>query len=277
MKLLLPLTILISFPAWALVSSPATVGDGQWSTEFRTTLERGKIEPNESKASFQRAEIDIYQLSLTRGLGSLSFGMDHFFRVDYRYFKSGKEEVGGQVFYNEDQGHTATFTYGFNIVHEAGYTAGVYASISPLITFNRDKFSSPRVDIWALGLQSGMELHSDWLLENSVHYGSGIPGKQNSYLAFTVLVGYRALSYLNLKSGPYAELDLSEHTDAKYDAAFSAPGRSDRIRSMKVGIASFVEIALPSDFFATLGYIQKLGGYDAPATNAAVLNIGAKF
>ena len=71
-------SVTLSFSAHALVSSPATVSEGQWNFEVKTILERGKIEPNGNTDSFQQAEINIYQLSLAKGIGSLGFGSDHF-------------------------------------------------------------------------------------------------------------------------------------------------------------------------------------------------------
>ena len=273
--------LVFGLQAHALVSSPSTVTSGEWAIESKSTSERGKVEPNENKDSFQSAKINIYQLSAAYGLSGISFGNDHFLRLDYRYFTSGKEEVGGQVFYEEDTGNAATLTYGFNFVHEPVYSAGMYASVSPLASYNKDKFSSPRVDLWALGLRSGLEFNSNWFTENSIHYGSGQPGRQNSYLAFTNVVGLKLSGAtewpVTLKFGPYAELDLQERADAKYDAAFSAPGRTDRIRSMKVGVIGGVDINLPSNWYLSGGYVQKLGGYDAPATNALFVSVGVKF
>lgn len=280
------ITLLFSFlissaQSYALVSSPSTVANGEWVIEAKSIFERGKVEPNENKDSYQQAEINIYQLALSHGLTGSSFGSDHYFRVDYRYFTSGKEEAAGQVFYEKDTGNVATLTYGFNLVHEPVYSAGIYASVSPLSSYNKDKFSSPRVDLWALGFRSGLELSPSWFTESSIHYGSGQPGRQNSYLALTNLFGFKLSELvgwpMTLKFGPYAELDTQDRTDTKYDAAFSASGRTDRIRSMKVGTIVAIDINLPSSWFISGGYVQKLGGYDAPATHALYASLGLKL
>ncbi|NJL23876.1 MAG: hypothetical protein HC902_00940 [Calothrix sp. SM1_5_4] len=244
-------------------------------------MERGKVEPNENRDSYQSAEIDIYKLSLARGFGDLSFGKDHFLRFDYSRFTSGKEQVGSQVFYEKDTGNVATFIYGFNFVHELSYSAGVYLSVSPLTDYNKEKFSTPRVDLWSIGLKSGLEINSSWFLEGLLHYGSGIPGQQNSYVAFTQLVGLKLAETiafpLTLKFGPYAELDMQDRNDSKYDTAFSAPGRTDRIRSMKIGTVSSLDAEISRNWYVSAGYVQKLGGYDAPATNATFASLGVKF
>lgn len=280
-KLFILMVCALQWPsnAAALVSGPSALSAGEWNVEMRTVFERGKIEPNENRASFQSAQIDIYKLTVARGLSDLPFGQDHSVRLDYLRFTSGREAVGAQVFYEQDTGNVATLTYGFNFVHEASYSAGMYLSASPLTNYNQRKFSSPRVDLWALGLKTGLEISEAWILENSVHYGSGIPGRQNAYVAFTQLAGFKfSLGVpLTLKLGPYAELDMQERVDAEYDAAFSAPGRSDRIRSMKVGTVISLDAKISSKWYLGAGYVQKLGGYDAPATNASFASLGAKF
>lgn len=271
----------VSIESMALVSSPVSAGNGLWNVELRSTLERGKIEPNENKASYQPAEIDVHQISITKGLENISYGSDHFARIDLKYLKSGEERVQGQTFYESDNGTVATLSYGFNFAHEPNYTSGFYLSLSPITSFNKEKFSVPRVDLWSVGFRTSAELSDKVYIEDSIHYGAGIPRKQNSYLAFTHLFAFRLNTIVRLpftlKWGPYAELDTSERTDHQYDTAFSPPGTSDRIRSMKVGVISSVEFALSKQSYSTITYVQKLGGYDAPATNALSLAIGINF
>lgn len=273
--------VIFSLQANALVSSPSAVSEGQWNVELKSTLERGKIEPNENRSSFQTAEIDIHQLSVTKGVESFSLGSDYFLRLDLKYLKSGAEEVSGQVFYAADTGHAVTLTGGFNLVHDPAYKAGLYFSLTPVAEFNKDKFSVPRVDLWGLGFKSSIELSRTFFIEDSLHYGSGLPGHQNSYLAFTHLFALRldaaVESQASIKWGPYAELDTSERRDSKYDAAFSPAGTQDRIRSMKVGVISSIEFGLTRETYGSVTYVQKLGGYDAPATTALSIALGANF
>lgn len=273
--------ILFGLQANALVSSPSAVGHGQWNIELKSTFERGKVEPHENRSSFQSAEIDVHQLALTKGVEGFSFGSDNFLRLDLKYLKSGKEEVSGQSFYAADTGHAATLTGGFNLAHDPAYKAGLYLSLTPISEFNKEKFSVPRVDVLGLGFNSSVELNAIFFIEDSLHYGSGIPGHQNSYLAFTHLFALRLDSVIgsqaSIKWGPYAELDTSERRDSKYDAAFSAPGTQDRVRSMKVGVISSVEFAITKETYGIATYVQKLGGYDAPATNALSIALGVNF
>lgn len=271
----------VSFPALALVSSPATVSEGKSALEVKAMVDRGKVEPNENMTSYQSANINIYQLSFSRGLSSPGFGFDHFIRVEYRYFNSGKEQVGSQVFYEKDSGHVASVSYGFNFVHERAFSAGMYLSVSPLAVLDRNKFSNPRVDWVAAGLKSGVELSNSFFLEHLVHFGSGLPPKQNSYLAFAQNLGFKmkeAVSIpVSIRAGPYVEVDLRDRFDSKYDSVFSAPGRTDRIRSVKMGVFAGLDLVISENWYGTLGYIQKLGGYDAPATNATYGSLGLKW
>jgi hypothetical protein len=280
MRHLLLLAALWPSPALALVASPGEVSEGRYRAEIKAIRERGKVEPTENPASFQRAAIDIYRLSLSRGLKSPDFGQNHFLRLDYQRFTSGREEALGQLFYEADRGQSLSLTYGFHPVRELSHSLGIYASVSPLISFNKGKFSVPRVDLFALGVQSGLELSNSILLETLLHFGSGIPGSQNSYLAFTQTLGLRLQPLLGVnaivRAGPYAEFDLRERTDSTYQNAFPST-QSGRILAAKVGISASTELKLSSSTFANLGYIQKLAGYDAPATNAAFASVGALF
>jgi hypothetical protein len=265
----------------ALVTSPSGSQTGAWTAEWKSTLERGKVEPNENRSSFQSAQIDVHQLGISKGLDISSYGSDHFARIDLKYFKSSEESVAGQTFYQADTGNALSLSYGFNFVHEPSFAAGVYFSATPLIYFNKDKFSVPRIDLWNLGFKTSVKISDRFFTENNVHYGSGISGKQNSYLAFTNLFGFRLSPESSqapiLKWGPYAELDTSERTDPQYDQAFSPPGNSDRIRSMKIGVVSSIGASISENTYGTLTYVQKLGGYDAPATNAVSLSLGYSF
>lgn len=258
------------------MTSPDGSPPGRWNVEWKTVLERGKIEPNENKSSFQDAQIDVHQLGVTKSLDGLRFGADHFARIELKYFKSGSETVGGREFYSTDHGKSVSLSYGFNLVHEPSYTSGIYFSVSPLIDFNTSKFSVPRIDLWNLGFRTSVELSDQLFVEGGLHLGSGIPGKQNPYLAFSNLFALRA-AYWILRFGPYAEIDVGERTDAAYDAVYSPIGTQDRIRSVKVGFISGIEMPLSKDLVSSLAYVQKLGGYDAPATNALSFAIETNF
>ena len=272
LKYLVLIALFISFESQALVTSPIPLAPNESLIEVKIIREGGLIEPNENRQSFQPAKIDIYQLAVSHALGNpFAFGQDHFVRLEYRNFISGKEE-----FYAADRGQSLTATYGFNFVHTPAYSAGLYAGISPVTQFNQDKFSVPRVDLFHFGLTSGLEINSNWFLTHSIHYGSGIPDKQNSYISLTNFLGYKTQGW-SLKLGPYLEFDITERADANYDAKYSAAGTSDRIKAAKFGILGFLEYAITAETAINAGFIQKQSGYDAVATNALILGISTRF
>lgn len=271
---LMCLSGLVGTKSFALVSSPVSIREGQWGLELNSTIERGKIEPNENIDSFQKARINILQVAALHGMPSSSWGVDHTLKVEAKYITSSEEQVDGTTFYESDQGATAGVTHSFNFVHASTHTIGMYIGITPFVTVNRDKFSLPRLDLVSVGLTSGLEVSKDVFVENSLHIGSGIPTKQNAYTAFTQTIGYRLSQALVAKGGVYAEMDLTERYDESYDSYFSSPGRRDRIRSAKIGVLGKIAYNFSAAQYVALTYIQKLGGYDAPATNAAVLTYG---
>lgn len=277
---LLFLIMLNSISAHALVSSQAQGNEGDWRMELRTILERGKVEPNENRASFQRAKINTLEASATHYFGA-GFGSRHFAKLQVRTFQSGREEAGGQEFHRRDNGQAFTLTYGFDPVHELRYSLGIYASLTPYAKFNRRKFSQPRIDLASLGAQLAVGLSDSLSLDTLLHFGLGYSRQQNSYFAFSQAIGWNLEPALGLpaaiKFGPYAEIDLQDRYDEKYDSAFSALGRSDRIRAAKFGLLGGLDFGLGGGWYGGLTYVQKLGGYDAAATNATSANLGLKF
>ncbi len=274
------LSLLFLSPAQALISSQEQGNEGDWKVELRTTLERGKVEPTENTGSFQKAKINIHDFSAAHFFRA-GFGSRHFAKLQVRSFTSGREEAAGQLFHEKDTGIALTLTYGFDLVHELRYSLGIYGSLTPFADFNRSKFSQPRVDLANLGFQLGVGLTDSLHLENLLHFGLGYPKQQNSYLALSQALGWKMESSLHipatLKFGPYLEMDLQERYDDKYDAAFSPAGRPDRIRSAKFGLLGSLDLGLGNYWYTGLTYVQKIGGYDAPATNATSLNLGRLF
>lgn len=281
-KLVCAFVVLLAVDSWGLVISPTGVNFDGYLIEYKLIQERGKIEPNENPNSFQDAKIDINQFSVTKGLhGLVTKGKDHYLRIDYKDFKSGQEQVSGQLFYEQDRGQNLMLTLGMNFVHELQYKAGIYMAYSPLVDFNEEKFSVPRVDLWQLGLTSAVQLSDEWFMENQLHYGSGIDNKQNGYIVLNQLVGYKFDSAFDLpllfKYGPYLESDTEQRQDKKYDAAFFPSGPSDRVRSMKYGVNMHISYTLNQKYVLAIGEVQKLGGYDAVATRAYYFSLAGVF
>src|SRR5439155_21405707 len=110
---------------------------------------------------------------------------------------------------------------------------------------------------------------------------------QNGAVAMNNLLGFEARRWLlpwraGVKVGPYAELDLHQRYDPVYDAAYSgtAPDgtpRADRIRAARFAIALLPYFLVTERLSVEAGYVQKLFGYDARATQFYYLGVRALF
>lgn len=72
-----------------------------------------------------------------------------------------------------------------------------------------------------------------------------------------------------MKVGPYVDGDLiGERTDPAYDQAYTAgyPDRTDRIRMFRFAATVLPSVQMSVKISLELGYLQKLFGYDTPAT-----------
>ncbi len=191
MKMFLILVLLASDTATAFVAGPSTVNADENFISIGTQAERGKVEPNENKGSYQDAQIDIYQLNYVRGLDrtlSLSWSSIYF---EFGSFTSAKEQVGSTLFYQKDQGSFLTLGFSGNFVHDLDKQFGLYLEISPIRSYNKRKFSNPRLDTFALGLTSAVNLTDSFYQRNLIHFGSGDGTSQNAYLAIDTGLGYK--------------------------------------------------------------------------------------
>jgi len=72
-----------------------------------------------------------------------------------------------------------------------------------------------------------------------------------------------------IKAGPYVDGDLiGQRTDEAYDRIFTAgfPERSDRIRMFRFAAMVLPYVQIADRFSLELSYLQKIFGYDTPAT-----------
>jgi len=281
MRIFIIAAVLVSNSAMALVSGPSSVDAGEQYFSIGTQAERGKVEPNENKASYQSAQIDIYKLKYVRGLESLPGLSTSNVYFEYGSFSSAQEQVGSTLFYEKDQGAYLTLGFSGDIVHEADKQLGFYAQLSPGRTYNKNKFSNPRLDLFALGLTTSFNVTNNLFQRNLIHYGSGDTPSQNAYLVVDTGFGYRlnqlAGRPLTIAGSLFFEADMTERTDPSYDAAFSPNGTPDRIRAFKYGTLLGVDVALTRKVSLNINYLQKLGGYDARSTQIYTANIGYKF
>ena len=191
MKYLILASALIANHAIAFVSGPSTVNAGETYISIGTQAERGKIEPNENKDSYQDAQTDIHKIKLVRGFdGLLGLGRSNLY-FEYGSFISAKEQGRNTVFYDKDQGSYLTLGFSGDLVHDLDKQFGVYFQISPVRSYNKNKFSNPRLDVFALGFTSAINITNDFFYKNLFHFGSGDGSAQNSSFAIDTGFGYK--------------------------------------------------------------------------------------
>lgn len=281
MKILFFSILFTSLGGFAFVSGQSSVNEGENYLSAGVQSERGKVEPNENKASFQDAQIDIYKLKYVRGLeGQFGLSRSNFY-IEYGRFSSAQEQVGATLFYKKDQGSYLTLGLSGDFLHDLERQFGFYIQISPNREYNKNKFSNPRLDLFALGITSAFNVTNHFFQRNLIHFGSGDSTNQNSYLAIDTGFGYRMNHLLGRQfsffGSLFLEADTSERKDQAYNLAFSAPGEQDRIRSFKYGTVTGIDTALTDEVNLSLNSLQKLGGYDARSTQIYTLNLGFKF
>lgn len=281
MKVIIFALLLTTVRVFAFVSGPGVVGPGENYVSLGLQSERGKVEPNENKSSYQDAEIDVYKVRYVRGTGEI-FGLSGSnVYLEYGAFSSAEERVGATLFHEKDDGSYITLGFAADIVQEATKRFGFYLQASPHRSYDEDKFSNPRLDIFALGLTSAYDIAGNFFQRSLIHYGSGDGSDQNSYLAIDTGFGYRIPELFHrqvtLLGSLFLEADMSERHDDAYDAAFSPGGSKDRIRAFKYGTVLGLQTALTEKTNLSINYLQKLGGYDARSTQIYTANIGLEF
>lgn len=273
--------MIISSQALAFVSGPSSVNEGENYVSMTIQNERGKIEPNENKSSYQSAQIDINKLKYVRGFeGGFGFSRSNLY-IELTQHNSAEEKVGSTLFYEKDQGSSMTIGFSGDLVHDLEKQLGVYFQLSPLRNYNENKFSNPRLDTYSFGITSAFNVTDNLFQKNLIHYGSGDGSDQNSYLAVDTGFGYR-LNHLvqrqmTIFTSLFLEADTTERKDSRYDDAFSPAGTQDRIRAFKYGTVIGVDVAVTQEMNLSITQLQKLGGYDARATRIFTASIGLKF
>lgn len=265
---------------------------------MRVTLERGLIEPNENKASWQKANWNMLTVGGGYGFGDLGPLQDVSVRAEITGYQSPAEVndlskgavtpdacrgvvVGpGQCqFHPSDRGSFITPSVGANLVHTGSYSFGLFLLANIPVGVDYAKFAMPRIDLVGGGFRAGVEMASWFAFETSFYAGSGSAGrvaKQNGTFAATQLlhfrtgrVGVRPFFRFGVKVGPYVDGDLiGDRTDPAYDQAYTAgyPERTDRIRMFRFAAMALPYVQMSDKVSLELGWLQKLFGYDTPAT-----------
>lgn len=272
---------LIGFKAFALVGSSSAVGDGESKIVLEAQTEGGKIEPNENKSSFQDADIKVNRLKYSYGLGNFFNLSTSNINIEYGQFSSKEERVGASLFYPSDSGSYVSLGFSAELVHDADKLFGFYVNVTPSSNYNEQKFSNPRIDKFSFGLNSSFNISESAFQKSLIHYGSGDGQDQNSYIAIDTGFGFRLNKIVNfplvLSSSLFLEADLKDRFDSSYDAAFSAPSETDRIRAFKYGTLLGVSAEVTKDISISFDYLQKLGGYDARSTQISKFGVAYKF
>ncbi len=222
-----------SSQAAAFVGTAVGGHPGELDVHARFLADRGKIEPTENQASWQRtAHVDEYTLGVgyTWGdVGPLSFFST---RLEATYVRAaeekndpdvwfvgppgsrtpadgivdsecsrGAEYLGSGVcrFYPEDDGTIVTGTVSFAVLHDPKFAFGLFARGSVPLALNLEKYSSARFDYFAGGWQAGVHL-LPWLdYESVVFIGSGtrpFGDEQNGVVALNNLFAFKAKRWL---------------------------------------------------------------------------------
>lgn len=288
--------------ASALIPIPVGGHPKELDVFARVTLERGLVEPNENKASWQKAEWQMLTVGGGYTFGDYGVFQDVSLRAEITGYYSPAEvndpergtvdpsACAGTVvgpglcqFHPSDRGAFVTPSVGTSLVHTGSFALGVFVLANIPMGVDYSKFVLPRIDWVGGGFRAGVDL-TPWLtLEQSFYVGSGSAGsgsagrtKQNGTFAATQLFAFKTgrlgtspFFRLGVKVGPYVDGDLiGERTDEAYDRAFTAgyPARTDRIRMFRFASMILPYVQMSDTVSLELGYLQKIFGYDTPAT-----------
>ncbi len=279
--IILILNFILLNPCFSFVSGPSSVSEGEKYLNFQIQQERGKIEPNENRSSFQDARIDLGKIKYVQSLSESYLFSRSSLNIEYAEFSSGEERVGTDFFYEKDEGRYIVLGFSGDLMHDLQKQFSVFLQITPFKKYNQNKFSNPRVDLFSFGFQSSLHVTDNLFQKNLLYIGSGDTKDQNSYFAIDTGFGYKLNNVFQrqftVNGSLFFEGDTSERKDPKYDSVFSPAGTEDRIRSFKYGLLFGLDIELADQINLFISSLSKLGGYDARSTQIFNLGIGKKF
>lgn len=284
--------------ASALIPIPVGGHPKELDVFVRATLERGLVEPNENQASWQKARWEMLTVGGGYTFGDLGPFQDISLRGEVTGYQSPAEEsdpsrgpvdagaCAGRVtgpglcqFHPADRGAFVTPSVGTSLVHTGSFACGVYVVGNIPMGVDYAKFVLPRIDYFGGGYRAGVELTSWFAVEQSFYVGSGsfaASTRQNGTFAASQLLSFRTgriggapFFRFGVKVGPYVDGDLfGERTDDAYDRAYTAgyPARTDRIRMFRFAASAFPYVQVSDKVSLELGWLQKIFGYDTPAT-----------
>lgn len=267
----------------ALVAGPdSTVVKGEQVISIGFQNESGLAKPLETSDSWMSSKIETQKISYSYGLGDFEgFGTEHILGITLGSEKSGTEEKNGIVYDTKNESNLFSFQYSLKPVSESDYSLTVYSSILLSFSGSKEKFVQTRNDQLQLGLRTSSRIQERGVIDSWLHYGSGFSGKQNSYLATSISLGYRfgqpGKVEPSIRLGPYFEFDLDSRRDVKYENAFGTGHPSESIRQIKLADAIYLDLAINREYLLSLVSLRKRAGEDLRSTEATSLQFSAKF
>jgi len=244
--------------------------------------ESGLAKPLETSDSWISSKIETQKINYSYGLGDFEgFGSEHILGFTLSSEKSGAEEKNGIVYDSKNESNLFSIQYSLKPVSETDYSLTVYTSVLLGFSGNKEKFIQSRNDQLQLGLRTSSRIEERGMFDSWLHYGSGFSGKQNSYLATSISLGYRfgqpGKIEPSFRLGPYFEFDLDSRRDTKYENAFGTGHPSEPIRQIKLADAIYLDLAINRKYLLSVVALRKRAGEDLRSTEATSLQFSAKF
>ncbi len=267
----------LAAPASAYVSGTASAVPGGYDAELGVNFERGLLGAQDVPESQQQqtASITEYHLKFGHNFGEVGGLQDFSLRLSGIYYLAAPESLGGVILYPSDEGTILGLEVAANFVHEPTRIVGGFFRLAAPFSMIVEKFQKPRIDTYAMGVQSGFEISNLLGWESLLYFGGGLVRGgvryQNASLIASSLLSARwrgvVANGLTLKAGPFFESDVTERSDAQYGTT--------AFRGYRVGLTGIGSIQLSSSMGLEVGYVQKLSGAFFRATKD--LFIATKF
>lgn len=264
--------------------------------------EFGKVEPTERPSTFQSADIKILNVGAGYTIGKVGPFQDFYVRLDGFYYIAAEESVErpdddlpvGYPFFGQDKGGYVTATVATNFVHEARYAFGGFVQGTVPIDVDLEKFATVRLHYVAGGTTLGVFITDPtkvvrFAYANRLFFGSGAYDgdfQQNANVAFTNLFVLEFARWLlpwraGLSFGPYVDGDLNEHVNGVYNRAYASVTpdlvAGDRIRMFRFAVMVLPYFRVTDHAAVELGWVQKIFGYDTPATQFWTAGVRTTF
>ena len=282
---------LLSSTSEAFINASVGGHEGEIDINAHFIGEFGKVEPTERPTTFQSANVKILQMGAGYTIGKVGPLEDFYVRLEGGYYIAAEEKVEdpnddlpvGFKFFDQDKGGFVTATISTNFVHENRFAFGVFLQGTVPIDVNFQKFSNVHLHYVAGGANVGVFITDPTKVARLAYAGRIFVGsgaydgdfQHNAAIALTQLFVLEFSRWLlpwrmGIGFGPYFEGDLNEHVNQVYNQAYGSVTpdftNGDRVRAMRFAVAVLPYFRITNHAALELGYVQKLFGYDPPAT-----------